>query len=166
VNDTFARAKEASLALAETRERVRDKALAAMRAVESSLVGALGGERLRGLPNVAQAGASAPFYAARINAFSRRAGSGKDLPIDGREVLVLLPEGCIAVAHWCGDEGAVGTRAPRDEELLAEDLEAFVRVVQEVLERHVIKASERTARLERLERMAEKLKEAIGLEIR
>lgn len=146
----------------------RSAAVEAIRSLEQRLVEALGGESLRGLPNLAPRGPE--FYAARVNAFSRH-GSGGHLPKDGRSVLVLGRDGRLLVASWNVENFVrrgdfVEARPVRDDELIAEDAEAFSRLVTEVLEKHIALAERRTEALVRAEDLAQKIIGAIGLVVR
>lgn len=140
----FEAAREVSLRVATVRHEARERSVAAIRSLEAKLREVLAGESLRGLVDLAPSSTS-PFVAARVSGKSS-VGIGKIdkiLPSDGRESLVILRDGTIAVAMVSAD-GSVDSAPAEDEDLLVEDLEPLVAAVASVLRRYVEK-SERTA---------------------
>lgn len=130
--------------LAESRASVRESTVEAIRSIETRLVAALAGERLRGLPNLGTR--SAPFYAQRIlDAHS----TGARLPSDGREVLAIDSDGKLVAVHWRAGNGSVSARAVLDDEIVLEDLEPYVRIVGDILERFAELSEKRIERIER-----------------
>lgn len=161
------RVSEVNVRVACTRARVRQVSIQSIRMLEARIVAALNGERLRGMPNLMRNG-SVPFHAMRVNSWSRN-GSGGHLPKDGREVLVFASDGRLHVASvrvegGCGSK-CVQRRDVTDEELVSEDLESFARGVQESLEKHMALSDRRLVDLERMESLARRLVDAIGLKI-
>lgn len=131
----------------------------AIRTLEARLVDSLSGERLRGLPNLGTREAS--FYAARI--VPSRAQAGR-LPPDGREVLAIGTDGKLVVV-W-SFRGRVESRPVLDEELVLEDLESFVKIVSELLERFIALSDRRTEKLQRTGRLAKRLLEVVDDDVR
>jgi len=151
----LAQTRAVNTVLALRRVEVRTGAIAAIRDLEARVRDALGpGGRLRGLPNLGSK--RYPHYAVRIVQSRERA----TLPQDGREVLVLDMSGQLQVARMetvGATAGIVEARPVKDEELIAEDLPFFTRLVAELLERHVALTERRTRELERTARLATKL---------
>jgi len=122
--------------LADEREKAREKSVRAMRAIEKRVRQALQGDRLRGIPNIGTR--ALPMYAHRVT--SARNNAGK-MPIGGREVLVVAADGSL-------NAGSLTPRGPvmrpvDDDELVFEDLEAYARVITDLLERHAALTAER-----------------------
>ncbi len=115
-------AEDVSKNLQEDRLTARSNAVIAIRLIEDRLVEALSGERLRGLPNLNK---SAPYFAARVRS------KPAQLLEDDRWTLVLDDSGMLMMAAKdC-------STAAKDEDLLAEDLEKFTRVVKTALDGHI-----------------------------
>jgi hypothetical protein len=148
------RLSEASMSIKEAREATRAKCVAAIRRLEAALVGALDGESLRNLPNIA----TPPdrFFALRVR--NRDIYESLD-----RDALVLLPSGRLAVA---GRLHAYVRELPlADAELQAEDVELVARAVERAANLHLGDIGDRmlrsAARYERLGRLAERLHEVV-----
>lgn len=154
-----------STVLSERRMKARTVSIQAIRALEAKLVEALGGEKIRGMPNLT--GAGEPLHAVRLN-WSPRHGAGAHIPHDGREVLVLANDGRLRVARrqLSTTKSQVILRDPLDEELILEDLEPFMRVVQECLERHIASTERRIEAFSKVENLARRIADAVGLEFR
>ena len=136
--------------LSESRLDVRASAVSAIRAIEARLVEALAGERLRGLPNLGTR--LDPFYAQRVLS---KHSTGARLPPDGREVLAIHTDGRLIVVSW--RVGRVVNRPLVDDEIVLEDLEPYVRIVGDILERFVALSERRTARIDRAGDLARRL---------
>jgi hypothetical protein len=121
--------------VAAARQDALVQAVVAVRALEASLVRALGGGALRGLPILAWP----RFRAAAVVAPPARGGPAAGRGIDtrvprGREVMVVLPRGELA---WAWMEGPqVQTRGVLDRELRGEDLANVADAVLEAAGRH------------------------------
>lgn len=153
----LAQTRAANTVLALRRVEVRAGTIAAMRDLEARLMSALGANgRLRGMPNLGTR--KFPHYAVRI---TTSAIERSTMPRTGREVLVLDMSGRIEVAHFDQTLGIVDSRPVRDEELVMEDLAFFARLVAELLERHVALTERRTRELEKSERLAKRIFEAM-----
>lgn len=128
----------------------RETVVLAIRRIEARLVDALMGERLRGLPNLGSR--DAPFYGQRIVP-SRAAGA--HLPPDGREVMAIGTDGKLVVV-WAF-RGKVESRGVLDQELVLEDLENYVKIVAELLERFIALSDRRRQRMKLAENLAHQL---------
>jgi hypothetical protein len=132
-------------------DQARIAAVQVIRGIEARLVGALAGTHLRGLPNLVSTALAIRFYGARVRAHA-------DVLL-ADEALVLSSSGDLQMA-WCRDR-LLGTRPVRDDELRAEDLEAYVRTLLEVLPLHVRKAAKAGEKFTRIERLASRLGAAL-----
>jgi hypothetical protein len=119
------------------REEARRECVGAIRRLEGALVGALAGEKLRGLSNVA------PHPGDRLYAAILRGKFGS-LQLS-KDPLVLLPDGRLAMVR----EG-LDVQHAVDADLFAEDVELFARTVEAVLTEHLRGMVGSTARYERL----------------
>jgi hypothetical protein len=135
----------AARSLTERRDRARGDAVRAIRLLERRLVEALGGYKLKGLPNLA------PESEHAFNAIRVRGKVSEALPMDGRAVLVLAEDGSIRMAMRYEDGGLcpkVFARdwPARDADFVAEDLEPIAARILNALENHNAHASKTAAR--------------------
>jgi len=155
----------ASDELFAARESARAEAIAAIRAMETALVEALGGETLKGLREVA------PGYpAARARCFAAKDAGRPYEPLpeprgggDGREVLVVTSRGRLEMAKTVVRAGrvVVQTRWAEDGDLLVEDVEHLPRLFAQLLGEHVARSRRTTSRLIRLESVARQISAAL-----
>lgn len=138
----------------DVQERAAAQSISAIRAIESRLVEALDGERLRGLPNLGND--EHRFHAARV----RGRYASEVLPFDGREILVVDGDGWIVFAAF-SRQGVVTKRA-LDDELLAEDVALLSERAQQILAAHLSRLERSTARYEKLEELATRLVGVLG----
>lgn len=164
VDDAIDQAKQASERVSDERRKARESAVRAMRQLEARVLEALDGDKLIGLSKLMPPTAR-ELLGERVNAWSRH-GSGGYLPDDGREVLILARDGSLQVAKRHADGKAYVLRPVLDDELVAEDLESYVRVLQEALQQHALLASTRQERLMRIRTLADRLIDAVGLDFR
>ena len=157
LNEAFCRAALASAVLSRAKMSARKQSIEAIRKLEARLVEVLGGENLRGLPNISPNGGQ--FYGLRVGAQARHNASAV-LPTDGREVLMITPSGRLVAAKVQGRQ--VAQRKITDDELMLEDLELFAHVVREALEKHIALSDGRVNKLARAEDLARRITEAIG----
>jgi len=153
----LAETEERSKLLREAAEDARPACVAAVRQMEASLVEALGGETLKGLPCLYGESAER-FYGAR-------ARGRLDKKLYEKPVLVICPDGRLRVAQFVvagpGVPEGVLTREAEDSELLVEDVEVVARAIDAVLKAHVAAAARTTARYDALVELAQKLEAAL-----
>lgn len=152
------RTKEGGETLQKAQERARPACIAAVRKLESALVDALGGDKLKGLPLLDADETGKKFFGARARGKTIE-GQLKDAPI-----LIVSEDGSLHMASAKDHMGyRLWTSLPADDsELLVEDVEHVTKAVSEVLLRHLAVVAQRTARFERMAELAKKLESALG----
>ena len=144
--------KEGGELLAAARERARPECIAAVRQLEAALVEALGGEALKGLPRLQN---NPGVYGASVR------GKHRDVELDDRPMLVVVPSGRLHMARLSPDSDEVVTRAVDDDELLAEDVENVAQTFAVALVKHLASVEKTTARYAGLSALAKKLEDAL-----
>lgn len=148
--------EEGSKLLREAAEDARPACVAAVRQMEASLVEALGGETLKGLPCLYGESAER-FYGAR-------ARGRLDKKLYEKPVLVICPDGVLRIAQVSEEATCafrVEVRPVEDSELLVEDVEVVARAIDAVLKAHVAAAAKTTARYDALVELARKIEAAL-----
>lgn len=143
---------DASAALRETREKAIAKALAAIRQIESSLLEALAGEKLKGLWVLA----ASPAY--KVMGANLRAKQLDKMIDIGKSALILSVEGKLEI---CSNEGALIKRPCDDSDLRAEDVESIARGVEQVLREHLQNMPKTIERFAQIERLAQRVASAL-----
>lgn len=166
IDDLFDELEQSTRLEVEKRGVANGEALSAIRAIEARLREALGGETLKGLPNLLPDG-TRPFHGLRLNNGGRH-GTAEYLPRDGREVLALSRDGTIVMVARDVVHGEVlpSIRQAGDENLRADMLEPIVRSVQEALDGHLLRSEKRGVAHEETRKLAEKIAAAVGLRFR
>ena len=163
LDELVEQATAASRMVGAKQANARISAVRVVRALETALKTALNGDVLRGLSNIAGDSPGPSFQAARVRT-DKGYGLDEFLPKDGREVLCLLKTGDLMMAKRAPVGGVVSRRV-RDDELQAQDLEPFVRVVQSALERHITRAARTAADYDRVTALSARLAGAIGFRL-
>jgi hypothetical protein len=148
--------------LAAAREEARERAVSAIRAVESALVEALQGEHLRGLPNLGTA--ERRFYGVRVRSSDENAGESVRYEERAVQTLIVAKDGQLAFARARapdGEDGLVVVPA-RDEDLLAEDLEHVLRTVARVAAQHGVAVGRSTDRFLKISSAAARVLSEFG----
>lgn len=148
--------------LAMSRTSARESAIEAIRSLEARLVETLDGEVLRGMPNLLP-DAPKQFYAMQL-----RGRVDRYLPLEGRAEIVLTREGKLA---WAVRDGGSPLRPyvtavigpVADDDLRAEDLRAFVEVVQTALQRHLARLADTERTYVRADELARRLHSALAV---
>lgn len=166
IDDLFDELAASTRREVEKREIANGEALEVIRTLEERLREALGGETLKGLPNLLPDG-ERPFHGLRLNNAGRH-GTAEYLPRDGREVLALSRDGTIVMVARDAVHGEIlpRIRQATDESLRGDMLEPIVRAVQEALDGHLLRAEKRGTAHDQTRQLAEKIANAIGFRFR
>ena len=126
--------KNSSESLNSIRSMSRANAVASVRELETYVVDALCGERLKGLPNLMRGWK--PFFAARL-----RGNIDNQLPLEkhetsGRPVIVIDDTGMLMLVRRsrCG---GVESEVAQDEDLIAEDVQEYISKMGSILHTHI-----------------------------
>lgn len=133
--------RQASSRLGEARTEARGAAVMAIRKLELTLVDALAGETLKGLPDL-----GGRTYGARVR------GKHDGQLVGGHVALVIRPDGTLGLM----DGGSVD-RNVEDGELMVEDVEDLAAKVEIVLRGHLVAAERGAVRYKRLQWLAVRL---------
>lgn len=158
--EAIARVRALTPVLAETRREASEQADAVIRGVEEALVGALGGDTLRGMPDLAP---GRGFHARRVHANGRE-GSAAQL-VWGKWVPVITSKGRLVWAK-VGDHREPVAREPDEGELNADLLGPYLDAVQAALEDHLARTERRVQSYEAASDLARKIASVIGLHFR
>ena len=134
------------------RARADEDARAAIARVEKSLVEALGGETLRGLPELGDR-----VFGLRVEA---EASAFARLPRN-RRVLILDAKGRLRAATLF-PEGAHVEEPETHREVVASVLDPYLRTVQRGIELHLSSATKRTEVFDKIAALAAKLATVLG----
>ena len=166
-------AREASAALAERRAAARAASLNAIAVLTQAMCQTLGGETLKGAPNLVRGGESPrPYCGYRVRAAAGRWDAPLEWPRgtepfdeDGRqwgpESLVVDIHGRLRVSRLSG-LGDVWVREVREDELVAEDAEKLANVLGVALHQHVGRCERGEARYESIKRFSDALAKWLG----
>jgi len=153
----FDQINQSSREVAQTRDDLRPKAVAAVREIEAALLEALNGEPLRGLRNL---GGSAMFVAARVRGKPNKKLPGPNAQKGERDWLCLNAKGQLVIAWWedvNDDEVEIRERPVRDDELIASDVEDLLTTIQYVLPQHIERAVRAKARYDKAAALVERV---------
>lgn len=148
----FLGVKQSSGRLTSARETARMDAVKAIRELEDRLAEALGGERLRGLPNL-HFDSSKTFNAARLR-------GAKETPVIGA-TLCLTSDGIVCMVTPDNHEELTATPV-EDKDLQAEDLEHFVRLLGQVIPQHIQMCDKSSTRYEGISGLAARVKRCLA----
>lgn len=139
----------------ELRSLARKVSLQAIRGMIAAVQGALDGEPLRGLPNLASS--SHPYAAARVRSKAideplSRQKDKADLCINRRAQLVFA---------WRTEDGVTLEKPARDDDLFAEDAEHVAETLVAVLERHRLASGRAARRYDDILKIAKRINRAL-----
>lgn len=150
------------------RDEVREKAISAIRKLEHKLRAAIVGDTLRGLSaltggledgvvddGVSQRRLRSPLQGARV-----RGDIDAVIKFANHETLVLSRDGCLVMATRGAELWT--TRPAADDDLQVQDLASLAKVLQTVLERHIVRADKSAASYARVQALADRLLAAVG----
>jgi hypothetical protein len=160
-NDLIETVGDVSQRAEHEKTRARVSAISAVRALEHDLVRRLDGVSLRGLRNLAT-GEGPFFYAARVRGHTDSKLLWPDEDNAEAMTLVLMPRGQLHMAICrTEDDGyidpLVTSKSATDDELYAEDLQAFLNTLAEVIPRHIEYSDRATKRYALMHELSEKV---------
>ena len=159
---TLDQISEAASRLATARTEARVNALAAIELALRLVQRALGGDRLRGMPNLGSSGN--PYRGLQV----RAKHADRELPLPkwrggddwGDEVLVFGEWAGIAFVRR-NDAGDFNERPLGEDDLKAEDVEHVAETIVEACRRHLAASERSTAQYDDLSRLAGRIRQAL-----
>lgn len=160
--------RHSSTDTAEFRDDAREQAIAAIRGLEQALVESLAGEPLRGLKNLGTG--SQPYYGARVRGKPEAKLLWPEEPDSEAETLVIVADGHLAMAVCRtmtsgGIDPHVEECEVEDSDLRAEDVEAMLTTMAEIITRHITSAQTARERYTKLRELSDSVLRVLTREV-
>ncbi len=161
ISDLMGATARASADVMTSREDARLVAVKTIRDLEQKVIDAIAGDTIRGLCDLTPSPRGTGLQAVRVHATPRR---GHDEPLDDRWVTIITKNGTLARARRTDSDPGWAVFPCGDVDIVAQDLEPYVRAVQHILERHISRAERTTSNYLRVTLLATKISNAIGFD--